>query len=152
MYFSDKWYVPYEYYPNETYPDYLPGLAYIMANITHTLLKAIDSYSGYVLDIDDAFITGIVAEEAGIARYDSKLISWSGCYRVCPLFNAILMGECSDKQEIEESWYKWGNTSSEFCRYNFIAKTTLNVVFGVIVFCLLISGIFLSAYILYKLY
>ena len=73
--------MPERYYPESVYPTYTTGGSYMISgNISHTLIRTIDEYNGYVLDIDDMFITGIIASKASISRHSTPLIQWIGCY------------------------------------------------------------------------
>jgi beta-1,3-galactosyltransferase 1 len=66
------WFVPECLFPDVYYPDYMSGTAYVMTkNIIKPLIKTLEEYSGPVFHIDDAFITGVLAEKAGIKRYQN---------------------------------------------------------------------------------
>ena len=59
-----KQHIPKQYYPNKYIPEYVYGPAYLLTtDMIDKLLDTIDSYTDYVLDIDDFFITGIIAEK-----------------------------------------------------------------------------------------
>ena len=104
-------------YPNHTYPIYAKGTAYMQSgNITHTLLKTIDTYSGPFYFNDDMLITGIIAEKAGIARHKTALIRWTDCNQVCLLFQTPIIYQCRHKNEILNVWSKWKNTSFVNCK------------------------------------
>ena len=148
----DKWFLPSNVYPDETYPDYLSGQAYVMSgNITHKLLKTIDEYSGYVLDIDDAFVTGVIAKKARIKRFSIKLIAIMNCLHtnVCPFHKKAVIYECSDKNQTEEFWSEWKGTPYEKCFPNETVLTTskstkrqttqLTTQATVVLFCVLFS-------------
>ena len=71
-----KQHIPEQYYPKEWFPMFVFGGAYVLyTDVIDKLLTTIDSYTDYVLDIDDVFITGIIAEKAGVERhYDTRQI------------------------------------------------------------------------------
>ena len=113
--------MPQEYYPADYYPRYSAGAAYMQSgNITHKLLKAVDEYSGYVLDIDDMFITGMMAEKAGVERHKTNLIAWMGCENVSVIEERIVTFQCKDQGQIQQFWsdFKGNAPSNEFCPLN----------------------------------
>ena len=112
-----KWYMPHQYYPQSRYPPYMNGPAYVMTNnITKHLITDIDKYTGYVLDIDDVFVTGIVAERIGIQRYATELIKYHPCYDVCVMSSTAITYECETDEELTLFWLKMHSTSLEYCR------------------------------------
>lgn len=111
-----KWYMPYKYYPQSRYPLYLNGPAYVMTNnITQRLIAAIDNYTGYVLDIDDMFITGIMAERLGIERHNSNLIEGQECDNVCVMSSIAITYDCKTNEELALFWLKMKSSSPEYC-------------------------------------
>ena len=119
---KSKWFMPEYYYPEPNYPFYLNGPAYMMTNnITDRLLQELDSYTGYVLDIDDMFITGIIAERAGIERHSSDYIKHYYCSDVCVMYSTAVTYECQNNQELADFYVHWKLTSIDFCQksYNF---------------------------------
>ncbi|XP_054153927.1 beta-1,3-galactosyltransferase 4-like [Oppia nitens] len=67
------------------YPNYTTGGGYLMKDCTDRLEHQLDIYTGPVVDREDLFITGILAQTAGIGRFDSPLIHWTSdqCSDVC---------------------------------------------------------------------
>jgi hypothetical protein len=108
-------------YPDE-YPRHVHGGAYIMAkDIGNTLIKELEHYSGVVIDFEDIFITGILAEFAGIKVYSTNKIWFTsdckGRNDVCLMFNTcvLIMVNCKASDTIE-FWNKWKNTTQESCK------------------------------------
>ena len=108
-----KQHIPKQYYPNKYIPEYVYGPAYLLTtDMIDKLLDTIDSYTDYVLDIDDVFITGIIAEKAGVARHwDSRLEFGQNCqindnnlYRMCSL---IALVQCNNSTEIIDFYREW---------------------------------------------
>ncbi|KAL1426477.1 hypothetical protein MTO96_018282 [Rhipicephalus appendiculatus] len=62
-----KWYVPKWMYPKATYPDYANGPAYLISGDSVSLLLRSVSAVPYFF-IEDVYVTGLVAEKAGIRR------------------------------------------------------------------------------------
>ena len=85
-------------------------------NITHSLLKTIDEYSEYILQIDDFFITGVIAEKAGIKRYNTSLIS-DECHpsHVFPIHTKITIFNCGDYSQALSVWSEFKVTPEEDC-------------------------------------
>jgi hypothetical protein len=119
---DSQWFVPQCIYPDEYYPDYVYGGAYIMTKDTgNSLTKALEHYSGVVIDIDDIFITGILAEFAGIERYyTNKMRLTSDCkgrIDFCLMFNTcVLMSNNCKARHTIRFWKNWQNKSQESCK------------------------------------
>ena len=105
--------MPEKYYPDKFYPTFLKGNFYIMVgNIIPSLLKTIDEYDGYVIFIDDTFITGIIAEKAGIKRFKYKLIKAIGCHhnQDCIFCNAVARVQCTESKRRLQLWSQFKNS------------------------------------------
>ncbi len=119
---NSKWFMPQCLYPDEYYPDYILGSAYIMTKDTvNSLIKALEHYSGLIIDIEDVFITGILSDFAGIKRYDTNKIEFTYDYKgrtdFCFMFNiyVLILNNCEANDTIE-FWNKWQNTTQESCK------------------------------------
>ena len=150
--------MPSEYYPTNSYPKFPKGGAYMQSgNITHKLLKAVDEYSGYVLDIDDMFITGMMAEKAGVERHKTNLIADTGCKNASAIEERVVIFQCKDQGQIEQFWSDFkGNTSSNEClNYTIYARTTSapspasHLIPAIIFFVILIIGLAVIGLLIY---
>jgi hypothetical protein len=119
---NSLWFMPECIYPDEYFPDYVLGGAYIMAeDALNTLIKALEHYPDVVIDIDDVFITGILAKFAGIKRYSTNKISFTsnckGRTDFCFMFNTyvLMLNNCKAKDTVK-FWNKWQNTTQESCK------------------------------------
>ncbi|XP_048516335.1 beta-1,3-galactosyltransferase 5 [Athalia rosae] len=66
----NKWFVTYDEFPSNSYPDFLSGWLYItIPKTARTLVNAAQIYPTYFW-IDDLFLTGIVRQELDIKLYD----------------------------------------------------------------------------------
>ena len=108
-----KQHIPEQYYPKEWFPMFVYGQAYVLSiDVIDKLLTTIDSYTDYVLDVDDVFITGIIAEKAGVERhYDSRLRYDNNCQinanNLCRMCSLIALVECEDAKEILDFYHEW---------------------------------------------
>uniref|UniRef100_A0A914PD57 Hexosyltransferase n=1 Tax=Panagrolaimus davidi TaxID=227884 RepID=A0A914PD57_9BILA len=68
---NDRWYVPYETYPNSYYPDYVQGPCYLLPS---KAVKAIleEAKKHLHITVDDAFYTGIITNAAGIKVFNGR--------------------------------------------------------------------------------
>jgi hypothetical protein len=111
-------------YPDRQFPVYILGGAYLMTrDIIPPLLRTLEQYSGSVIEMDDILISGILAEKAGIKRYNSgKFVFTGGCdsNNFCFMFNSIALFQCSDAEDSIKSWYKWKATTLESCNLTVI--------------------------------
>ncbi|CAN7989056.1 unnamed protein product, partial [Ixodes hexagonus] len=64
---SSKYYVPHTMYPNSRFPSFLNGPAYLMSGDSPRIL-ANGSKSVPYLPLEDVFLTGIVADSAGLRK------------------------------------------------------------------------------------
>jgi hypothetical protein len=105
-----QWFLPECIHPDQ-YPEYVNGPGYVMTkNIIKPLLDALEEYSGPVFDIEDAFITGVLAEKAGVVRYHSSKFNLH-CQERTDVF--VLMN-CNSVNMIE-IWKKWKEAKPESC-------------------------------------
>ena len=111
--------MPIQFYPNEYYPPYVNGQAYVLSgNIRSKLINAIDKYRGNVLVFEDVFITGIISEISSVERHHSdsfKVICW--CDNVCALHESIVV-VCKDITQMKRFWQNWTNSSRMKCLKN----------------------------------
>ncbi len=119
---NSPWFMPECIYPDEYYPDYVLGGAYIITkDALNTLIKGLEHYPDVVIDVDDVFITGILAEFAGIKRYLINEINFTpkckGRTDFCFMFNTyvLMLNNCKAKDTVK-FWKKWQNTTQESCK------------------------------------
>ncbi|KAI1700824.1 galactosyltransferase domain-containing protein [Ditylenchus destructor] len=104
---SNKNYITLEEWPKEVYPDYTSGSSYLLSDeavkrIVATTVKV------HSLPIEDVFYTGIVAEEAKIARVDASKVLYPRTQR--SVGNASL--DCFDNVPLLSACnYFWNNMS-----------------------------------------
>jgi beta-1,3-galactosyltransferase 1 len=116
--FDSKWFMPKNIYPDEYYPNYLRGPAYVITrDAIKRFIETLDQYSSPVIVLEDVFITGLLAQRAGIQRHDSNKFSFhSGCrISVCFMFDLIVMFECETNDEKLDFWMRWKDTTPESC-------------------------------------
>ncbi len=91
----------------------------ITTDVISKLLETLETYSDPVLDLNDIFVTGLLAEKAGVPRFNlNKFLPFS-CefpnYREMP--KLIALGNCRSDQliiNIFDAWRKInGNNASE---------------------------------------
>ena len=107
---GDKWFFPLAISKEIRVPMYVSGGGYIISrNAIPKLLEVIDSYEGFIIDIEDAMINGIIAERAGVPRYDNMKIRMYDCDVYCFFRDLAITYECFNDNEIISSWTKWKN-------------------------------------------
>jgi hypothetical protein len=117
---KNPWFMPECIHPDPVYPYYMSGPGYVMTkDIIKPLLDTLEEYSGPVFDIDDAFITGVLAEKAGVRRHDHKKFKFTDqCEKrtdVCFMFDVFVMINCGTGNDMIEFWKKWKQTKPESC-------------------------------------
>ena len=80
------------------------------------LLQTIEQYKGLFPDAaDDAFITGVIAEEAGIARHNNYKIQLSSrngkCQTHVSHMSDYLIIKCDGNEDQRQLWKEWKNIS-----------------------------------------
>jgi hypothetical protein len=116
--FDSKWFMPKNIYSDEYYPNYLRGLSYVITrDAIKRLIETLDQYSGPVIVMEDVFITGLLAQRAGIQRHNSKkFFITNGCrIGVCFMFDFIVMFECKTIDQKLDFWKRWKDTTPESC-------------------------------------
>jgi len=117
-YFYSKWFMPKNIYPDEYYPNFLNGPAYVITrDAIKRLIQTLDQYSGPVIVLEDVFITGLLAQRAGIQRHDNKKFIFNNSCRfgVCFMFDFIVMLECKTNDQKLQFWKRWKDTTPESC-------------------------------------
>ncbi|XP_054156991.1 beta-1,3-galactosyltransferase 1-like [Oppia nitens] len=114
-----KWHVPRQYYPNNYYPDY-PLSTYVANNVNKDqLLRSLDSYKSiaghYVLDIDDAFVTGILANWSGISRHNSSHFVLDNCKCKCSLHTVPIHLECKNRTNTWHDFLDASINTNAYC-------------------------------------
>ncbi|XP_013779957.1 beta-1,3-galactosyltransferase 1-like [Limulus polyphemus] len=64
---NSKWYVPPEIYPQDYYPDFIAGPAYLITGDSTALLYAAREETPHIY-LEDVYVTGLLAEKAGVRR------------------------------------------------------------------------------------
>ena len=64
----DKWYVSRLEYPHDKYPKYCEGFAYVTSSEAVRSIYDVSQHAKQLFWIDDVFVTGILADEAGTKR------------------------------------------------------------------------------------
>ena len=97
-------YIPKEYFGELEYFQYMFGSAYLITvNVINTLVKGIDSFKGYIIDIEDVFITGILAEKLDINRETSDFLRPAKCKINCSIAESFFCWPCND-WEMKRRW------------------------------------------------
>jgi len=113
---GNKWYMPEDLYTSDRY-QFLFGFSYVMSkNVIKKLLKTVDQYSGPVLDIDDVFMTGVIADKARVRKFNSYMFGEYCGYNDCHLHNMLVIHGCDSVNGTLDLWNSWKKTSSERCR------------------------------------
>ncbi|XP_054156774.1 beta-1,3-galactosyltransferase 1-like, partial [Oppia nitens] len=117
-----KWYIPKQYYSPDIYPDYLSGPAMIADNVTRNqLLRAVDSYKAiagnYMLDIDDALLTGIIANYANIERHHSYHFAYDNCLLIPCLHTVPIHFECHQRSKTWHDFLDMSMNTSAYCSH-----------------------------------
>lgn len=136
--YANKWFVPKDLYPEDYYPPYLSGAAYVMStDIIEKLYKHSINNSGPILDIDDLYLTGIIADKYNIERYDSwefyssnSDVDYCGI-EVCKMYTLLTLHGCESVNKTLLLWDNWKKSSLESCQY-FFAKLHRNTIYGTI--------------------
>ncbi|KAH8247667.1 hypothetical protein KR038_007752, partial [Drosophila bunnanda] len=86
---DNKWYMPHYMYPNQTYPAFLVGGGYLMSiDVAQRLYEA--AWYTTVVHLEDVFITGLCARNAGVERMHSSLFSVFKSTKLCKYKNSII--------------------------------------------------------------
>lgn len=92
---NSKWYVPEELYPEEKYPEFCSGSAYLMKADDASKIYSISNRTNFFW-IDDVFVTGVLRE-----KYDT--IVNNGSNSSLPILSVYNRHHLGNKKEIT-SW------------------------------------------------
>ena len=115
-----KWWYPKEYYKPDVYPPLVfGGFSAITSDVIPKLLETLDSYSDTVLDLEDVFVTGILAEKAGVPRHQIPYMTerLQGCPldRTCKMSKLIALVDCASGEELTQFYETWKKNGSTEC-------------------------------------
>ena len=145
---NSVWFVPQNIYPDSNYPIYMRGSAYMMRTRNMgQLLAAVHNYSGLMYDIDDMFITGIIASKVGFGRSNSQVFHLnSSCdvkdVPICQMHSYLVLGECNERKAFSQFWNEWQNSSHNDCESHQnrqLLFITIFVIFLLILFIIMIT-------------
>ena len=111
-----KWFIPEKYLGENKVIRYAEGPVYVITvNVIEALIKGIDSFTGYVINVEDVFITGILAQKEDIPRKSFyPLYPVYSCKKECLLFKHPSAWPCSIKQ-LTERWAEFENKTFGPC-------------------------------------
>ncbi len=113
-----KWYMPQRFYTQNSY-QFLLGFSYILSTDKVTpLLETLAAYTEPVLDIDDVFVTGVLADRAKIKRHNSSRFRFYCGLDSCVLETSLAV-TCSDGRLTERMYQSWKNANIERCYANY---------------------------------
>lgn len=117
--FGHKWYMPREYYHRESY-EFLAGFSYLLSmDRLKQFLKTIITYPGPILDIDDLFLTGVIADYGGIKRNNSFRFKFFCGLDACTMEMSLVVHACSDNARNTEIMYRrWRQSNRAQCYRN----------------------------------
>lgn len=113
-----KWYMPRRYYHRDNY-EFLAGFSYLLSmDRLKQFLKTIITYPGPILDIDDLFLTGIVADYGRIKRNNSFRFKFFCGLDLCTMEQSLVMHACSDARNSETMYRVWKQSDTGDCYAN----------------------------------
>ena len=103
-----KFYIPPSVFNGKYYPQYVYGGAYLVADYAvKPLLDRVDNYESYIINIEDIFVNGLVAEKAGVKRYSSSYLNFfKDCSKLCQDRKTRAVFMCRTDEKIRKSWDK----------------------------------------------
>src|ERR1700761_3263566 len=104
-----SWY-PWKYIKSNSRPYFVFGWFYtVSTDVIPKLLDTIDTYTDFVLDIEDIFVTGILAEKAGVPRFGINQLISRKCYlgSKCQLSKHIAIDECPSSEDMVNLFEAW---------------------------------------------
>lgn len=100
---NSKWYVPYETYLDQYYPNYLSGTGYVMSQSGAALLYN-SSLSVPFISLEDVFVTGICAKNESLKPIDSTLFTYAKQRKNPCRFLTIATAHRMTPNDLYEMW------------------------------------------------
>jgi len=135
---TSRYYIPISVFPDSVYPRSVSGLFYVMSSdVLEPMSRMASTWSEIVLDIDDVYMTGIVAEALQVTRTKSSEMVFrhvdSGCnVEVEELFSLIAFHGCASSRDYQELYWRWKNSLDQR-EYNRRFRQSLTKILLVIV-------------------
>ncbi|XP_054161218.1 beta-1,3-galactosyltransferase 1-like [Oppia nitens] len=112
-----KWYMPRDVYTSSYY-HFLYGFSYVMTiKSAKQMYKTLSSsnFSEPVLDIDDLFMTGVLAQRSRVRIYHDNRFDYYCHTNVCPLNNMLAIHGCDSVNKTLYIWDKWQKSNDSQC-------------------------------------
>ncbi|KAH9407371.1 hypothetical protein TYRP_012926 [Tyrophagus putrescentiae] len=104
---AHKWYMPPRYYHADSYT-FIKGFGYLLStDRLPKLLASMGRYRGFVLDIDDVYVTGVLADYAKIDRHHDVGFRHYCGGDVCVLESSLVIYGCAFSAEAEAMYEEW---------------------------------------------
>ena len=138
--------IPEKFYPATklVLPPYVYGGACIISgDVIQKLINANDKYHGYYLEIEDLFLTGIIAEEAGVQSYYNPdlLFSFSCDLKyLWQMSSLIALVDCNSNEELSNFLYSWKYAPKHPTYFIFLIIIACSII--IFCFCITITKVF----------
>ncbi len=93
------------------------GFSYVMSSdAIRKLYKTAYHYSGPFLDIDDIFMTGVLANKARVRKYDTSMFGTYCGYNACYMHSMLVFHGCDYPYQTYKMWQYFKRSSAKQCR------------------------------------
>ena len=104
------WFPKQKYKPDHLSPFVCGSFYAVTTDVIPKLLETLETYSDPVLDIEDQFVTGLLAEKAGVPRFDlPQLILRHSCNleHKCEISERIVITNCHSSEDLIQLYENW---------------------------------------------
>lgn len=116
--FGHKWFMPPDIYEYRFYR-FLYGFSYVMSkNSVKRMYKKASNFSHPVLDIDDLFMTGVLAGKARVLIFNDNKFDYYCGTEECLMQTMVAMHGCPDVNQTLLIWDHWKSSELSDCRNN----------------------------------
>ena len=112
---GSKWFMPSNVYKHRYYI-FLYGFSYVMSkNSVKKLLKTAVNFTDPFLDIDDLFMTGMLAEKARVKLFDDNRFDYYCGDDECYMRSMIAIHGCDSVEQTLLNWKHWKRNQRNQC-------------------------------------
>lgn len=102
---KNKWYLPYSAFSGQTFPNFVTGPAYFFTGDAAQILYDTSVSNPSPFYLEDVYMTGVVAEKAGIKRFNHALILNTHQAVTSCIFPKMMTSHMHSPSEIRRIWH-----------------------------------------------
>ena len=113
---DNRHYMPPSVYVQDKF-EFLMGFGYVLSmDRLKQMLNAVTNYPGFFIDIDDIFMTGLIADYGRIERNNSYRFRFLCNTDLCAMERSLMTHGCADPKNSETLYRLWKQNNNRMCQ------------------------------------